>query len=69
MERMSKAQRDAIYRMTIDLYRNMPGAPRPPTENGSYLWGDVEGNQSWEFCEAIARQIVLCSGSTFVEDD
>ena len=37
----------------IRLYRQMPGAPRPPREDGDEMWGDVEGNQHWEFCAAI----------------
>lgn len=66
---MTTAQRNAIYRMTIDLYRSMPGAPRPPSQDGMYMWGDIEGNEHWEFCEAIARQIVLLSTREFVDAD
>ncbi len=66
---MTKEQRSAIYRMTIDLYRNMPGAPFPPTDGGDYMWGDVEGNDHWNFCEAIARQIVLNSARLYIEAD
>jgi hypothetical protein len=55
---MQRTQQDAIRRMTIAFYQAMPGAPMPPTDNGFYLWGDIEGNEHWNFCEAIATQIV-----------
>ncbi len=47
-----------IRDQVIKLYQRMPGAPMPPKENGSYLWGDVEGNEHWEFCEAIVRMAI-----------
>jgi hypothetical protein len=40
------------------LYRAMPGAPMPPMEDGFYMWGDVEGNDHWAFCEEIAAAIL-----------
>jgi len=39
----------------------MPGAPVVPRVNGCPMWGDVEGNEHWNFCEAIARAIVAQS--------
>jgi len=48
---MSKLRTDMIAR----LYRSMPGAPRIPVDpdSGFALWGEVEGNEHWEFCEQI----------------
>lgn len=43
----------------IQLYRNMPGAPRPPREDGIEMWGDVEGNEHWDFCAAIIDQMTI----------
>jgi hypothetical protein len=37
----------------IRLYRAMPGAPRPPRQDGVEMWGDVDGNEHWEFCAAV----------------
>lgn len=48
--------------MTRYLYRRMPGAPQPSTyeTNTSVVmnWGEVEGNQHWNFCAAISDAIV-----------
>jgi hypothetical protein len=42
----------------IKLYRAMPGAPQPSRdEDGCAMWGDVEGNEHWQFCEAIVNLI------------
>jgi len=40
--------------MTIRLYEKMPGAPMPTKVRGVYMWANVEGNDQWVFCEAIA---------------
>ena len=37
----------------ISLYEKMPGAPKIPYGEGELLWGEVEGNEHWEFCAAI----------------
>ena len=68
---MSKqAKREAELRMTKELYRVMPGAPTLPTSrDGLYMWGEVEGNDHWQFCERIASLIVRNSALTFVEAD
>lgn len=51
---MTIAQRtDAI----LQLYKTMPGAPMPSKEAGFYMWGDVEGNKHWQFCEQIVDTI------------
>lgn len=47
-----QAQQDREVQI-IRLYEAMPGAPMPPKEDGYYLWGDVEGNDYWRFCEAV----------------
>jgi hypothetical protein len=39
------------------LYRLMPGAPEAAIEDAYFMWGDVEGNEHWEFCEAIVRMV------------
>lgn len=45
-------------KQTIALYQRMPGAPMPPYEpDRGYLWGEVDGNEHWEFCAAIVDQI------------
>jgi hypothetical protein len=48
-----RQQRDAIQW----LYQTMPGAPLPSTHDGWYQWGDVEGNDHWQFCAAIVALI------------
>lgn len=45
----------------LRLYRQMPGAPRIPTEDGYEMTGDVAGNDHWNFCEAI---VDLVAGAT-----
>jgi len=40
------------------LYRAMPGAPHVPNPDGFEQWGEVEGNEHWQFCEEIVRQII-----------
>lgn len=41
----------------IELYKAMPGAPVPSKEDGYFMWGDVEGNEHWAFCEIIIHMI------------
>lgn len=43
------------YEHIIALYRTMPGAPMPRKDGSCHLWGEVEGNDHWRFCEAIVR--------------
>ena len=42
------------------LYLTMPGAPMPTTapEPYEYAWGEVEGNEHWQFCSEIVTQII-----------
>lgn len=40
----------------INLYRFMPGAPQPPSDERGVLWGEVMGNEHWDFCEAIINE-------------
>lgn len=37
----------------MKLYQAMPGAPACPSDERGLLWGEVEGNEHWVFCEAI----------------
>jgi hypothetical protein len=39
------------------LYSTMPGAEKPPIEDGKYMWGDVANTKHWEFCEALVNII------------
>jgi hypothetical protein len=48
-------------RAVIHLYRNMPGAPLPPKDFGGYMWGEVAGNDHWEFCAAIVDTVIRIS--------
>jgi hypothetical protein len=43
---------------TAELYAAMPGAPQPPMLDHQLMWGDVMGNEHWEFCAAIVRLIL-----------
>jgi hypothetical protein len=52
-------RREAIRR----LYRVMPGSPVPPKdEDGFYLWGEMDGNEYWEFCAVIVDLIAQAQG-------
>jgi len=55
------AEEHSVQMHARDLYLAMPGAPVVPRVNGCPMWGDVEGNEHWNFCEAIARAIVAQS--------
>ena len=44
--------------MTQRLYMKMPGAKRPPIEDGWFMWGKVEHTDAWEFCAGIAEEIL-----------
>lgn len=52
---------DEIERMTLRLYRQMPGAPSIPRQDGQEMFGDVMGNEHWSFCLEIARMMVACA--------
>lgn len=41
----------------IRLYEVMPSAPFPDTHDGNYLWGEVEGNDYWCFCERVVDMV------------
>jgi hypothetical protein len=49
---MPALTKDQIDRV-IELYRSMPGAVMPATENGVPMWGDVDRTEHWQFCERI----------------
>jgi hypothetical protein len=51
---MSTLRLDHVAR----LYSALPGAPMPPTEDGWYLWGEVEGNDHWVFCETLVDMMM-----------
>lgn len=53
----SREQSSRRMNRIIRLYREMPGAPMPPKDERGLLWGEVEGNGFWEFCEAIINDI------------
>jgi hypothetical protein len=42
----------------LKLYRAMPGAPAIPRYDGEEMYGDVIGNDHWNFCEAIVDMAV-----------
>jgi hypothetical protein len=45
-----------LLRLTKRLYAKMPGAPQPPSDEvGVKLWGEVQGNDHWQFCEEIIQ--------------
>lgn len=46
------------HQQIVSLYRRMPGAPQPPMDERGELWGEVEGNEHWEFCSAIVDQTI-----------
>jgi len=46
------------YAMAKRLYCNMPGAQMPPIFDGEYAWGEVDATEHWDFCEAIATEIL-----------
>lgn len=62
---MTLTEQTAVRDMTLMLYKVMPGAPRPTMYDGNYMWGDIEGNDEWCFCEQIATLIVQTSGRVF----
>ena len=44
--------------LIIELYASMPGAPSPSRDDDGYaVWGEVEGNAHWQFCEAIVDMV------------
>ena len=48
-----------IQAMAEDFYRVMPGAPQPPKDSDGYaMWGEVEDNEHFQFCKAIATRII-----------
>lgn len=63
------AKKKAAYEMACDLYRVMPGAPPVPLDERGWLWGEVEHNEHFQFCEIIAERIVRWSGVTIVNPD
>lgn len=57
MSMRADIQQDRILlTLTKRLYEKMPGAPRVPRDRGGHaLWGEVEGNEHWAFCEEIVQ--------------
>lgn len=49
---------DSRLQQIVRLYRLMPGAPPIPTQDGRAMWGDVEGNDHWNFCAEIVDLII-----------
>lgn len=64
-----RAKIKRIEAITHNLYSSMPGAPDVPTDERGRLWGEVEDNQHYEFCNVIAHLIVSNSAITYVEPD
>jgi len=50
---MTKAQIEWTQR----LYRQMPGARMPVTEDGVFMWGEVDGTPEWDFCAEIVLSV------------
>jgi|GEM_PF-4956934 len=62
------ANKRAVLHITKKLYLKMPGAPIPPRGADGYLWGAVEGNEHWQFCETLAQLIVQNSSSIYPDN-
>jgi hypothetical protein len=45
------------------LYVEMPGAPFVRFEDGVRMWGEVNDNDHWRFCEMIVRMMDEAAGS------
>lgn len=58
MKRPDQAKRDevALHKARF-LYRMMPGAPTIPSDGRGDLWGEVEDNDHFRFCHAVAKMI------------
>jgi hypothetical protein len=56
---MSKDKQDRIMIAAKALYEQMPGAPAVPYDQiiGERLWGEVDENRHFLFCEAIATMM------------
>lgn len=69
----AKAKR--IHKMARSLYLSMPGAPFVGTDdlgdgNGHVrMWGEVEGNEHYQFCEHIATMIASVDTRVHIERD
>ncbi len=44
--------------MARRLYSVMPNVPQPDSDERGKLWGDVETNDAYVFCEQIALEII-----------
>ncbi len=51
----------------VSLYQAMPGAPRMPHDERGALWGEVEGNQHWLFCECIVDTVLAADALRSVQ--
>lgn len=65
----AEAKRKRIEVMAHFLYDRMPGAPRVPTDDGWKMWGEVESNDHFIFCEAVAALIERVDTRVHVEAD
>lgn len=67
---MNRIREERIKSMTHHLYRAMPGAPPVPRDqDGATLWGEVDGNNHYDFCNRIARLIDGVDVRTHVNPD
>ncbi len=64
-----RRQQLRIETISRNLYESMPGAPDVPKSDGFKMWGEVEDNQHYEFCNVIANLIVRNSALTQSEAD
>lgn len=69
MSNPAEAKRKRIDVMAQFLYDRMPGAPCVPTDDGRKMLGEVEGNDHYIFCEAIAALMERVDTRTHVEAD
>lgn len=53
-------------RLIKNLYRRMPGAPQPPSDERGELWGEVEGNEYWQHC-CYAADLLVDASTEFPE--
>lgn len=63
------AKKRLAFEMACDFYRVMPGAPPVPLGADGWMWGEVESNEHFQFCETIAERIIRWSGRVVVDRD
>jgi hypothetical protein len=65
-----KVKQARIVTITRNLYEVMPGARPVPTDvYGEKMWGCVDEEPHYNFCNSIANLIVRNSALTYVERD